>query len=120
MKKPKTFLIIFFGALIGAINGFLGGGGGMVVVPLLTKLFKLEQKKAQATALFVILPLSLASTIVYMCYNSIDFATGWPVIAGIVAGGAIGACVLSKLNNRVVKGIFVLFMFVGGGVMLFR
>lgn len=120
MKKPKKIVIILFGALIGAINGFFGGGGGMVVVPLLNKLFGLEQKKAQATALFVILPISLASTIVYMCYNSIDFATGWPVIAGIVAGGALGATLLSKLNNKVVKGIFVFFMLLGGVTLMFR
>ena len=110
MKKVKNWQILIFGALIGVINGFFGGGGGMVVVPLLNKLFKLEQKKAQATALFVILPISLISTIVYMCFNSINFATGWPVMLGIVAGGIIGATLLNKLNNNVVKGIFIFFM----------
>ena len=64
MKKVKKIYIVLFGALIGVINGFFGGGGGMVVVPLLTKMFGLEQKKAQATALFIILPISLVSSIV--------------------------------------------------------
>lgn len=118
MKKVKNWQILVFGALIGVVNGFFGGGGGMVVVPLLNKLFKLEQKKAQATALFVILPISLISTIVYMCFNSINFATGWPVMLGIVAGGIIGATLLNKLNNNVVKGIFIFFMLLGGIGML--
>lgn len=118
MKKVKKIYVILFGALIGIINGFFGGGGGMVVVPVLNKLFKMEQKKAQATALFVILPISLVSTIVYMCYNSIDFKSGWPVIVGIVAGGIIGATMLNKLNNKVVKGIFIFFMALGGIAML--
>lgn len=43
MKKVKNLHIILFGTLIGIINGFFGGGGGMIVVPLLTKLFKLPQ-----------------------------------------------------------------------------
>ena len=111
MKKVKKLHIVLFGALIGIINGFFGGGGGMVVVPLLNKLFGMEQKKAQATALFVILPISLVSTIVYMCYNSIDFKSGWPVIVGIILGGVVGATLLNKLNNKVVKGIFIFFMF---------
>ena len=34
MKKVKKVYIIIFGAIIGIINGFFGGGGGMVVVPL--------------------------------------------------------------------------------------
>jgi len=118
MKKSKKWQILLFGALIGMINGFFGGGGGMVVVPLLNKIFGLEQKKAQATALFVILPISVVSTIVYLCFNSINFATGWPVILGIVAGGVAGATLLNKLNNNVVKGIFIFFMLLGGVGML--
>ena len=118
MKKIKKWQIILFGALIGIINGFFGGGGGMVVVPLLNKLFNLEQKKAQATALFVVLPISLVSTIVYLCYNSVDFAAGWPVIVGIIAGGVAGAKILNNLNNKIIKGIFVLFMLLGGVGML--
>ena len=118
MKKIKKWQIFLFGALIGIINGFFGGGGGMVVVPLLNKMFGFEQKKAQATALFVILPISLVSTIVYMCFNSIAFASGWPVILGIVGGGVIGATLLNKLNNKVVKYIFIFFMLLGGVGML--
>ena len=120
MKKIKKWQIILFGALIGVVNGFFGGGGGMIVVPLLNKMFNLEQKKAQATALFVILPISLVSTIVYLCYNSISFSSGWPVIVGIVVGGVVGAKLLNKLNNKVVKYIFIFFMLLGGVVMLFR
>lgn len=120
MKKAKLWQIFLFGALIGIINGFFGGGGGMVVVPLLTKLFNMEQKKAQATALFVILPISLVSTTVYLINNSINFSQGWPVILGIVLGGIIGAKLLNKLNNKAIKGIFIFFMFIGGIGMLFR
>ena len=118
MKKVKKIYIVLFGALIGVINGFFGGGGGMVVVPLLTKMFGLEQKKAQATALFIILPISLVSSIVYLCYHSINFSEGWPVIVGIIAGGVIGATMLNKMNNKVVKGIFIFFIFLGGVGML--
>ena len=120
MKKVKKWQIVLFGALIGVVNGFFGGGGGMIVVPLLNKLFGLEQKKAQATALFVILPISLISTIVYLCYNSISFSSGWPVILGIVGGGVIGAKLLNKMQNNTIKGVFIFFMLIGGIGMLIR
>ena len=118
MKKVKKVHIIIFGAIIGLINGFFGGGGGMVVVPLLNKMFVLEQKKAQATELFVILPISIVSTIVYMSYHSINFKEGWPVIVGIIAGGVIGASLLNKSKNSVIKGVFIFFMLLGGIGML--
>ena len=46
------------GALTGAVNGFFGGGGGCVLVPLLTGVCGLEPKKAFATSVAVVLPLS--------------------------------------------------------------
>ena len=118
MKKVKNWQIVVFGALIGVINGFFGGGGGMVVVPLLTKVFKMEQRQAQATALFVILPISIVSSIIHMIYNSISFSSGWQVILGIIVGGVIGANLLSKLKNNIVKGIFIFFILFGGISML--
>lgn len=119
MKNIKKPQIILLGALIGVINGFFGGGGGMIVVPLLTEKFGFSQKQAQATAIFVILPISIASSIIYITKNSIDFAVGWSVIVGVIAGGVIGALLLKKLNNLFVKGIFTVLMLIGGIFLLF-
>lgn len=120
MKKVKKVQIFLFGALIGIINGLFGGGGGMIVVPVLTKFFGFSQKEAQATALFVILPISIASSIIYITHNSINFATSWPVIISIIVGGAGGALLLNKLNNKVVRIIFIILVLISGVSMLFR
>jgi len=120
MKKIKKLHILLFGALIGIVNGLLGGGGGMIVVPVLTKFFNFSQKEAQATALFVILPISIASSIIYITHNSINFASSWPVILSIVVGGAGGALLLNKLNNKVVRVIFIGLILVSGFMMLFK
>lgn len=119
MKKLKKWNIMLFGGLIGLINGFFGGGGGMVVVPLLTEKFNMTQKQAQATAIFVILPISIASSIIYITKNSIDFKVGWSVILGVIIGGGLGAILLKKLNNLIVKTIFTALMLVGGVFLLF-
>lgn len=120
MKKVKKLHILVFGALIGIINGLLGGGGGMIVVPVLTKFFGFNQKEAQATALFVILPISIASSIIYITHNSINFAQSWPAILSIVAGGAGGALLLNKLDNKVVRIIFIALILISGFTMLFK
>lgn len=120
MKKVKKVHVLLFGAVIGVINGLFGGGGGMIVVPVLTKFFGFNQKQAQATALFVILPISIASSIIYITHNSINFANSWPVILSIIAGGAFGALLLNKLNNKVVRIIFIVLVLISGVSMLFR
>lgn len=120
MKKVKKLHIILFGVLIGVINGLFGGGGGMIVVPVLTHFFGFSQKEAQATALFVILPISIASSIIYITHNSINFANSWPAILSIIAGGVGGALLLNKLNNKIVRIIFIVLIFISGFWMLFR
>lgn len=120
MKKVKKLHIVLFGAVIGLINGLFGGGGGMVVVPVLTKFFGFTQKEAQATAIFVILPISIASSIIYITHNSINFAESWPVILSVVIGGAGGALLLNKLDNKVVRFIFIGLILFSGVMMLIR
>ena len=119
MKKIKKTEILALGTIIGITNGFFGGGGGMIVVPLLTNKFGFSQKEAQATAIFVILPISIASSIIYITKNSIDFALGWSVVLGVVLGGILGASLLKKMNNLFVKAIFTVLMLIGGLFMLF-
>ena len=120
MKKIKKLHIALFGALIGVINGLLGGGGGMIVVPVLTKFFNFSQKEAQATALFVILPISIASSIIYITHNSINFSNSWPAILSIIIGGVGGALLLNKLDNKLIRIIFIALILISGVMMLIR
>ncbi len=116
--KKKTALIA--GALAaGFINGFLGGGGGVLIVALLLAVLCLDQKNAQATALVIILPLTVVSAVVYFINGSVKWMpTLWATI-GVVAGGIVGALLLGKLRNNTVKIIFAVIMIAGGIKMLF-
>ena len=117
--KNSVFISIITGAVAGLINGLFGGGGGMVVVPMLTKLLKYKSKNSHATAILIILPLSIISGILYLTFGSFDFGVGFPVIIGIIVGGVLGAILLSKLSSKWVMIIFSIVMAVAGGKMLF-
>ena len=115
MKLKKNILLLIGGAAIGFLNGFFGGGGGMVAVPLFTSFIKLENKKAHATAIATILPLSIVSGIIYLT-KGIEFTPVFLYVgAGVVAGGIIGALLLKKLSNKILPLIFYSLM-VGAGV----
>ena len=119
LSAKNKWLLVIFSALAGFINGFLGGGGGVVIVALLLALLKLHQKHAQATALLIVLPLTLVSAIVYLIKGNVDWQpTLWATL-GVVIGGVVGAMLLSKLKGNVAKIIFAVVLIAGGIKMLF-
>ncbi len=105
------------GALTGIVNGFFGGGGGMVCVPLLTGALGLAPKQAHATAIFFILPLSVISGICYAAFGAFP-KSGWWVAAGVTLGGAVGAMLLSRISEKITRGVFILVMTLSGAYLL--
>lgn len=63
----RTAALILSGAVTGILSGFFGGGGGMLVVPALTLIMKLTEKQAHATAIAVILPVTVVGAVTYLC-----------------------------------------------------
>lgn len=112
-KKQKFYLIIS-GGIIGFLNGFFGGGGGMICVPILQKVLSLDAKKSHATAILVIFPLSLISAFIYVFNGFISSLPLLTVGLGVVAGGITGSFALKFLPPKAVRIIFAIVMFVGG------
>lgn len=119
-REPKkltakaVILCIVVGLILGFVNGFLGGGGGMLCVPLLVFALGLTDKRAHATAILIMLPISLVSFAVYACNMRIEWELALWVVLGSVAGGFIGSILLKKLSNSWLRAIFALIMIVAG------
>ena len=116
--EGKRIKSIALGMGIGATNALFGGGGGMIVVPILTLALALPVKKAHATAILIILPLSVISTIFYILFGSANFSIILPVGLGVLAGGVLGALLLKKLSSKIAVIIFSALMLAAGVKML--
>ena len=112
--KKQIFLLILSGAVIGFLNGFFGGGGGMVCVPILQRVLSLSSKESHATAIAVIFPLSYISTSVYVFNRVIESVPFLTIALGVVVGGILGAYVLKFMPPKAVRIIFALLMLAGG------
>lgn len=116
-KRTKLFdkiMLIILGGVIGFLNGFFGGGGGMICVPTLEKALKLDNKHAHATAIAVIFPLSLISSAIYVFKGAIESLPLLTIGLGVVVGGIIGAIALKILPSKLIRIIFSLVMLAGG------
>lgn len=118
-KNSFKILSVIGGLFIGLVNGFFGGGGGMLAVPLMTFILSVEEKKAHATAIYIILPLSIASSIFYITSGVIEYDTLIYVAIGVFIGGIIGAICLNKIQNKVINFVFAILMIVAGVRLMF-
>ncbi len=112
-KRLQNFYAVLGGLAVGFANGFFGAGGGMLAVPVLTFIMGLEEKKAHATALLIILPLSIISSIIYG--KSVSIGDNFlEILLGVLIGGILGALLLKKLNTAsLVVSFYFLMAFAG-------
>ena len=113
-----TLIKMAAGSLAGLVNGLFGGGGGMIIVPCLKRFLKYETNASHATAIAVILPLSVASGIFYTVFGNFEWRSLVFTSAGVVAGGILGALLLKKLSSKPLTLIFALVMAAAGVKML--
>ncbi len=102
------------GAAAGLCNGFFGGGGGSVLVPALTGFCKLEQRKAFATSVAVILPLCALSAGIYLWRGGLDLMTALPYLAGGALGGWMGGKWFGGMKVSWLRRAFGLLLLYGG------
>jgi uncharacterized protein len=113
MKKSIfTTKLLLIGFITGLINGLFGSGGGTVLVPCLVFLMNIEDHKAHATAISIILPLSILSSIIYYQYNVVDIALTANVAIGSVLGGIVGSMLLNKLPVNILRKFFGVIMII--------
>lgn len=113
-KTSKPLWFALAGAAAGVVNGFFGGGGGMVLVPLLAGKCGLDQRKAFATSVAVIAPLCALSAVVYWFRGQLDLALALPYLAGGLAGGFLGGKLFQKLSMTWLRRGFALLILYGG------
>lgn len=102
------------GAAAGAANGLFGAGGGMILVPLLTRWAKLEDKKAFATSISIIAPMCLVSIVIYFSQDSLDIAGAIPYLIGGFFGGLLGGKLFRKIPAKFLHKALGLIILYGG------
>ena len=86
--QTSTGLLIS-GAAAGAINGLLGAGGGMVLVPTLSLLTDLKEDQMFATSVSVLLPICVVSLLFTKGWETFSFTAALPYLLGSLLGGII-------------------------------
>jgi len=87
LKNTDMIGLIGAGACAGAVNGMFGAGGGMVLVPLLSLMTRLEDRDIFSASIAVILPICIVSLTATALTGTIAFRQSLPYLIGSAAGG---------------------------------
>jgi uncharacterized protein len=104
---PKLLAIGFGG---GVLSGLLGVGGGVVMVPLLVLWLGFRQREAHAVSLGAIIPISVAGIVTYGVAGEVRYWQALGLAAGSIVGAGIGARLLARIDERLLKVIFGVFL----------
>jgi uncharacterized membrane protein YfcA len=119
--RPNWFSVTIVGVAIGFLTGFLGVGGGFLIVPCLVLVLGMPMRAAVPTSLLVI-AINCASSLVGQALVATHTAStttvAWGVaglfLVGGLAGSWLGGSLAAKLNQRALKRIFAVFVFAVG------
>ncbi len=77
------------GAAAGIANGLFGTGGGMLLVPLLTRLAKISDEQIFPCSVSIILPICIVSLVFQATQTPLPLAEAWPYLLGSIPGGVL-------------------------------
>lgn len=107
MTTQTILILVLIGILAGILSGFVGVGGGILIVPALVYFLGMSQHEAQGTSLFVLLlPVGIFAVINYSKSGFMDWKFGLIIALTFVVGGYIGSKLALKISPSLVKLIF--------------
>ena len=115
----KKYVYPVLAVIAGVVNGLLGAGGGMLIVPILKK-YGLDQRTTHATSVCIILPICMVSAIMYLINGKVTFYDALPYLPFSVLGSIVGSLVLSRINQELLRKFFGGFMLWAAIQLLFR
>ena len=109
----EVLILLLIGLLAGIISGFLGIGGGIVIIPALVYLLGYSQQNAQGTSLGLLLPpIGILAVLNYHNAGCVNIKASAIMCVTFIIGSYISSKIAVELPETVIKkmfGVFLLF-----------
>lgn len=103
-------LLLAVGAAAGFVAGFLGVGGGIVMVPLLTGPLRFPVRAATASSLVAVAVFSLPALVTHTVLGHVNWFFAVPLMVGVVPGAQLGAHLTLRSSDRTIRLMFGAFL----------
>ena len=124
MELSTLFILLTIGVLAGIASGFVGIGGGLIIVPALIYFLGLDQHTAQGTSLALMLPpIGIIAAMQYHSEEHVEWTYSVIIAVTFILGAWLGSKWSLKLPTSVVRLVFSAILFyaaIGMAVKAFR
>lgn len=108
----QVALCVGIGLFAGIASGYVGVGGGFIMVPMMMQLVGMPMRLTSGTSLIAVMILAVPGTIAQALYGNIDWLAGCFVAIGTIPGAIIGSAVMHRIPELALRYLFSAFLFV--------
>lgn len=107
MELSTLFILLTIGVLAGIASGFVGIGGGLIIVPALIYFLDLDQHTAQGTSLALMLPpIGIMAAMQYHSEEHVEWTYSAIIAVTFILGAWLGSKWSLKLPASMVRLVF--------------
>lgn len=112
--QDKAFRAFFIGAVSGSLSGFLGVGGGFILVPLLVVFLHAPLHKAIGSSLAIISIYAVPGSITHFMMGHVDVSLMFLLLIGQTVGAYLGAKYSLKMGENALRRLLIWFLILLG------
>ena len=120
LSIKKVALCLLIGLIAGLASGYVGVGGGFIMVPLFISLLGIMMSQASGTSLVAVTILAIPGVVEQGLLGHIDYIAGIAMAVGSIPGAVIGASLIRKVPERKLRFVFGAFLLISAVVLLFN
>lgn len=119
-KLTRKQLLIGAGIGLGAgvASGYVGVGGGFIMVPLMLSLIGIEMRQAPGTSLIAVMILAIPGVVEQALLGNINYAAGIAIAVGSIPGAVIGARLVRVVPELALRFVFGFFLIVAAVILV--
>lgn len=112
LSRKQLLQGVAIGLVAGLASGYVGVGGGFIMVPLMLSIIGIPMRKASGTSLIAVMILAIPGVIEQGIIGNINYLAGIAIVIGTIPGAVIGAKLVTKVPERTLRLLFGCFLIV--------
>ena len=110
--RRQLLLFAGIGLVAGLASGYVGVGGGFIMVPMMISIAHISMRVTSGTSLIAVMILAVPGTIAQALLGNINWIAGIAVACGSIPGAALGARLVPRVPERQLRFLFAGFLVV--------